>query len=257
MSNNKTKSSNKTDKDKHLSDECMKLKTFREKRAQVLKRRFDIFSKKMENKIVYDVDSIKFVPISSKSDIDIINKLVELKDHITIPVFNDNMITHIYTLGLWYYWGLPEIVIKLEKYPNIKSLRYMNIIIDIVRNELYDKYIDKIVNEKNRNSIKVIDYEKEPDELAFHINEYDVDLKIKKMKDNEYIEMKTDFMLWFYSFYANVDYDKNGEIKMYPVYMLNLTETELDDILYKIIIKLSNKSKTDTDSSSDSDAKDK
>jgi hypothetical protein len=166
---------------------------------------------------------------------------------------------------LWYYWGLPEIVLKFNESIKEKS-EYHNMVLNIVLNIIHDKlftmYHDKLFD-SNKN-INQINFDSEPSELNINLNNFDIEFKLKRVESDQYMDIKALYMLWFYTYYMEARMDDKSEPLLYPVYQLTINHEEYSKIFTHIIDKLithaiTNKprdsdSESETDSESDSES---
>src|SRR5579872_3977754 len=123
-----------------IRDSMKYLEFYRELQSKKLNIRLNVFKQVTINKYG-SLDNIKNeggAPIESKKDIEIIEKLIKLQTFLTIPICtNDGKgISHFYTLGLWYYWGIPEIIITFEK-PLYCDFEFISILTNIIHDELF------------------------------------------------------------------------------------------------------------------------
>ena len=235
-----------TEKDTEKDRNTSSLIEYRNAQAQELKLRLDIFLKSTISKY-NSLDMIKeasFLPINSEKDVMIINKLIELKTFITIPVYVTNKcdtITHFYTIGLWYYWGLPELIIKFNE-PVNQNVEIVNIIINIIHDKLFTLYKDRLLSQGPGTipgkKINLIDFNLEPAEYLLDLEKFDVKIKLNKMDDTDIMDFNTLIMLWFYTYYMDGQFDQNNEPKLYPTYTITYTETEYKLVAKKIIDKI-------------------
>jgi hypothetical protein len=139
-------------------------------------------------------------------DHDIIKRLIELNTFCIVPA--DKCF---YTIGLWYYYGLPEIVVELSNDFDEKDLNVhlvVQTLINIIHNKLTKLYGTNLTKEYTAN---IIDIE--------HIT-------LTKVKEEHYLQNNIAYMLWFYMYFVLADM-KDNEIQMYPLYKI-----VLDDDLY-------------------------
>jgi len=139
-------------------------------------------------------------------DHDIINRLIELNTYCIVPA--DKCY---YTIGLWYYYGLPEIVIELTDEYNELDLN-VNLVVQSLIKIVYRNLIDLYgYNSKNEFNADVID------------TGY---ITMTKVREEHYLQNNIAYMLWFYMYFMIADM-KDNEIQMYPLYKITL-----DDNLY-------------------------
>jgi len=231
------RSSTNTNPDDTLIRNSMNyLQNYREAQAALLKQRLTVFTNAVIKKYG-SLDKLKCdegSPIESKNDIDIIDRIVKLQTFIMIPIYNSaNGITHFYTLGMWYYWGLPEILITFDKPVFENMYESINIFTNIIHDELFYMFRNRIVNRviKNKNhTIKVsndihrIDFCSEPDTLKITLEKFDLEFELKRIEQGRYIDIKAVYMMWFYMYYMDAIKDKKNEPTLYPVYELKINE---------------------------------
>lgn len=240
------------------------LEDFRSLQSKQLKKRLDIFTKMAIDRYgsIENIKSDRGFPIESKYDITLLEELIKLETFVTIPYCENNNKTEIsffYTIGLWYYWGLPEIIILFDE-PISKDMEFINVIINMIHDEIFFMYRDRIVN-NTTNTIDRIDFDKEPNNITLTFDKFDVDFKLKKLQSEKYMKHKTPYMMWFYMYYMDAICDENQQPKLYPVYYLKLNKANFGQLCNKItdklienmmVMKKSNDS-DDTDTSSVSD----
>lgn len=215
---------------------------FREQQTSLLKIRLNIFIKTAIEKYK-SLDNIvegNCAPVNSNSDVNIINKLIEMKSFITIPIFNrSNSITHFYTIGLWYFWGLPELVIKFTE-PIKQNADFINIITNIIYDKFFEMYKNKITMESNQNNkiINRLDFELEPNQIKLEIDKFNICFNMKKVEHDKYMELNAIFMMWFYMYYMQAPVDKDNQPKLYPIYEIIFNEVEFSEIAKSIMNKL-------------------
>lgn len=200
-------------------------------RATELEKRLEIFVKSAIEKHG-SIETIKpnCYPIDSQKDIDIIRKMIELKTFVVFPQYNNNTLENYYTVGMWYYWGLPEIIVQSE----IDQLdpNFVNLIINQIHGKLYANYAD------STNLVPIdVDFEKEARTIGIELDQYNVSLDLERIENEQYMDIKCPYMLWFYMYYMNAMKD-GDRLKMYPVYRLKLTKLQFDDINKKILDRL-------------------
>jgi hypothetical protein len=228
-----------------LNNSMSYLSNYRERQATDLQMRLNLFVKSAVDKYG-SIDKIKndgCSPIDSQRDIMIIEKLIELKTFVTIPVFvqaneNTKTISHFYTIGLWYFWGLPEIVITFEQ-PITQNAEFINIVINVIHDKLYAIYRDKLTpHDNDLNSITRLDFLKEPGRIKLRLNNFNIHFIMKRLEPIHYMENNTPFMLWFYMYYMEAQLDTDKQPKLYPVYQIKLNETQFTHVAEKIMDKL-------------------
>lgn len=237
-----------------LRNSVSHLEAYRKKQAEKLKMRLNVL-KQAAIKKHGSIDNIKTnegtEPIESKNDVNIIERLINLETFVTIPVFARNshvynkcdnsstnkcdVLTHVYTLGMWYYWGLPEIVIRFDK-PVIDYHDVANILINLIHDELFFKFKNIIVNESDE--LIHIDYESVSKNVDIKLDKFDLEFTFKRISGDQYMDVKAGYMMWFYMYYMDAINDSKGNPKMYPVYQLEITQDTYINASKKIINKL-------------------
>jgi hypothetical protein len=193
---------------------------------------------------VTNIKSDEVAPIDSQEDIDVINRLVQLKTFCIIPNINPatQRVTHIYTMGMWYYWGIPEILIKFEVPVLENEITFCKqIFLDIIHNYLYNKYLKTLSLCENNTKIKTINFWNEPSRISIENVEYSINLEIERVAETEYINSGLTTLLWFYMYYMKHSMISNGddkELLMFPVYQTILSKIVYSNIVDKIVNKL-------------------
>jgi len=219
------------------------LKDYRKLQARRLKIRLDIFTKVVIDKFG-SIDKVKCngcEAIESQRDIDIINKIIELESFITIPVYTSDAkaITHFYTIGLWYYWGIPEIVLEFNL-PITDNTEFANVILNIIHDKLFSMHREKIIinNTGRYVDINRIDFSEEPKKIKLMLDKFDVNFKMIRIDGNQYMDIRAYFMMWFYMYYMNATKNEKDEPQLYPVYKINIDRNEYTQVSKKIMDKL-------------------
>lgn len=222
-----------------LKNSSFLIKNYRDIQSKRLKYRLSFFVK-ASIAIHGSIDNIKKtgvnVPIESNRDVDMINRLVDLKTFATIPVFTaegGNAVSHLYTIGMWYYWGLPELFIKFDQPIDSENTDFMGVLINIIHDNLFYKYKDKIVN-KNTHEIDRINFKKEPSSIYLSLDGFDESIKMKRVDDDDYMDLKAYFMMWFYLYYMEAESNEKNEPKLYPLYRIDLKKEKYPEICKKI-----------------------
>ncbi len=240
-----------------LNNSIKYLMEYRKLQAKKLQIRLKIFTKVAIDKFG-SVDKIKqdhSAPIESQRDIDVINKLIGLETFATIPVFTDDgtAITHFYTIGLWYYWGIPEIVFRFDT-PLKENTEFISVIVNIIHDRLFAMYSNRIVTQKPAD-INRINFETEPEKIVLELENFGVDFKMTRVDNNQYMDIKAMFMLWFYMYYMDAINNEKDEPCLYPVYQINIDNAEYSKTCKIIFDKLLNMAvtKSNTDSQDDTE----
>lgn len=229
------------------------LEQYRKKQASQLNMRLNIFKQTAINKYgsLDKIENEGGSPLESSIDIEIIEKMINLRTFVTIPIFKNtstgNVVTHCYTLGMWYYWGLPEFMIELDTPINMQT-DFINIITNIIYDELFFIFKNEINNTDSPNNIKRIDFQSEF--INIDLDKFDMKFKLKQIKEENYMDTNTPYMMWFYMYYMEAMTDDENKPKLYPFYQLSINDSDFKSICTKIIDILIEKSFTETDSDS-------
>lgn len=228
------------------------MEDFRNERSEMLDKRLQIFKKAMNEKYgTYDnIKSDEILPLQSKDDVNIINRLIDTKDFVIIPIYNNGNIYKAYTVGMWYYWGLPELVCNFTT-PIIQKQEFLHVFINILKLKLYKILCANIIVDKkiDRN---IFNYDNMPPELKLKIDVCDECYTVNKLDDGEYLDKTISHMLWFHMYYIDHKCDENNDPLLYPVYKLDITETEYLQLENKLTILMNENSpdKNESDISS-------
>lgn len=185
------------------------------------------------------------LPIDAQEDIDVVNRLVQLKTFCIIPNINPDTqrVTHIYTLGMWYYWGIPEILINFDVPVIENEITFCKqLFLDVIHNYLYKKYMDKLVCDDNT-KIRSINFWNEPSTISIVNETYSINLDINRVAETEYIKLGLTRLLWFYMYYMKnivISEGNNKQLLMFPVYQTTLSKISYSSIVDKIVNKLYN-----------------
>lgn len=204
-------------------------------------------------------------PITSESHIIIMETIISTKDYVLLDSGNT-----VYTLGLWVLYGLPELV--FHDLPKKRSREEVKAVIYNITN-LYIKHFWELVTNNIKNKSDKIDKSLSKSLAClyddnnfrdFCIKPYDSSLKFMRVPELDILKYETYMMLWFYSYYMEVDSNRNIivpdkdkdvidkddgiEYNMYQMYSVKLSESEYDNFM-----KIQN-SYWDSDSDSDSNS---
>lgn len=216
------------------------LEQYRKEQASKLAMRLNIFKQAAISKYG-SIDKIKDEggsPIESQVDIDIIENLINLQTFVTIPVYadtiNGKVVTQCYTLGLWYYWGLPELVISFET-PINGNIEFINLITNVIHDELFFMFKNKIIkaNKSTSNDIYRIDYK--PDTINLILSKFDIEFKLKRVHKDDYMSIRAMYMMWFYMYYMDALKNKKNKPKLYPMYKITMNEANYRDVCKKVV----------------------
>jgi hypothetical protein len=245
-----------------LNNSITQLVHYRRLQSKNLKTRLSLFTKVVLDKYgsIENTKRNGLEAVESQQDINIINKLVELESYVTFPTYSkDNKsITHFYTIGFWYYWGLPEIVLQFDQ-PIRENAEFANVIINIIHDELFSMWHDRIIIENSKCiSINRMNFEEEPNRIVLNLDKFDLKFILNKIKEDKYMDIKAMYMMWFYMYYMDAIKDEKEQPCLYPVYILEIKRTDYANICKKIMDKLLHSAmeklkdeNEDTDSSDD------
>ncbi|VBB17696.1 hypothetical protein YASMINEVIRUS_159 [Yasminevirus sp. GU-2018] len=229
-----------------LRNSMMHLERYRKFQAKILSMRLEVFKKAVIAKYgsLDKIEKTAGAPIESKTDIDIIERLCQLQTFVTLPVHDKTgtSITHFYTIGLWYYWGLPELIISFKN-PIRENVDFINTITNIIHDELFHMYKDRVVSTQPSDpkitpappSIARLDFEAEPETLKVVLDKFDLEFDLKRVPLDNYMGTKTVYMMWFYMFYMDAVNDANGQPKVYPIYQIDIDEGQFRSACKKVI----------------------
>jgi len=174
---------------------------------ELLIEKFEAYKK------LYNESKDDFEPLRNNDDITFIENLIKTNNFAVVPVYKENKITKFYTVGLWYFFNVPELVINLE-----------NIVLD---NE-NDEYINMIFDIIYRNIIKLTDFS--TDKINISLEKYNLNYDLINVKPDDYLGLDSHFMFWFYMYYSSSLSDE-----IYKVLMLDLNENLFNDTKKKLL----------------------
>lgn len=178
-------------------------------------------------KLVYPQEG----PITNPRDIEVLESLVKRK---YLLLQSENTV---YTLGLWLYYGLPELVFTFDistsneansttndtdgfedlddahdvtRDVSQNDLDYASVesAVDAVVSSFIERNIDRITSSLIRNDDK-IDMQRSYDweNQAFEVN--GVNLNLSRIPEESYIVKNIDYVIWLYTYYMVADADRN------------------------------------------------
>jgi hypothetical protein len=177
---------------------------------------------KSSNKI--NVDDDHGTPIKSTSDIAVIQRISNLKTFAVIPVFDQTSkhVTHAFTVGLWYYWGIPEIMITFDPYIN-KDIGFMQILYNIMHDAIFSHLKSNILLNE---SVQWVDFKnnkyRNMQVKLTNFNSHET-LELNLVDETEYMGLNIMLLMWFYMYFVDAHKDSDGEPLLFPLYRLNLT----------------------------------
>jgi len=166
-----------------------------------------------------------FEPLSNEDDKLFIENLINIQTYVIIPNYdnNKNKITHFYTVGLWYFHDIPEIVLNIDDFEDTsENMEIINMIFNILHKNNAQTKDDKLFIEKYK--------------LTFNFTKIEVD---------DYLSIKCHFMMWFYMYY-------NYTNKINDILKINMTMNEFNNIKKNLLIFI-NDDNYSSDSSIDND----
>lgn len=197
----------------------MPIVTSEYRNAQALKLK-NLLKTYIENPDNLSSDSIS--PIGSSESIKLINGLIESQNFVIVPVnsSDDQTYTHFYTIGLWYFWNIPEIVIKFEKPIQIINTQIVNLIYDIIVNKMLEiDYNHKTVTHES---------------ILIDLDIINSHCEMTLIKEDEYLDIQAIHMMWFYMFYAKAEKNADNQPLLYPVYLINLDQDKYTHLEFNI-----------------------
>ncbi len=211
---------------------------YRNRQALKLQKLLKIYTDDPDN-----LSSESLSPIGSPENIVLINKLIESKNFMIIPVNSPDdqtTYTHFYTIGLWYFWNIPEIVIKYENSMKINP-EIVNLVFDVIVNKILE-------SNKNENQEFVTNI------VKLNLERFNLECEMTLIKEDEYLDIQSVHLLWFYMFYAKARMNSDNQPIMFPVYLIHFDHNKYKLFEQKIIEKLiENVDQEDNDSFSDTE----
>ena len=235
-------------------DTLNNLSDFRNTQSKMLDTRLQIIKKATIDKhgSCNDIKSDEILPLQSINDIGLLNKIIDTKDFVIIPVFDDNSdIIKVYTIGLWYYWGLPEILFDFTE-PVKQNQDFVHIFVNIIKQQLYKKYHNHIVIDNKTINREVFKYDTLPTEIELDLKLYNVEYVMEKMIDMDYLNKNITYMFWFYMYYMD---NKENDV-LYPLYKIEVEKanyTQIEKHVYDIMIEKTTERMVNLEIDDDSD----
>jgi hypothetical protein len=192
-----------------------------------------------DNSNKYSGDSMS--PIGSSDDQMLINKLIESKNFVIIPVNLSNdqtMYTHFYTIGLWYFWNIPDIVMKFENPMKNINPEMINLIYDILVNRMLECEKEIIDQKQERNTLG--------------LDKINLQCELTIIREDEYFDIQSILLLWFNMFYVKIEVDTENQPIMPPVYQIQFNQKTYDQYEQNIIQRLMQNVKSSDESLDDS-----
>ena len=198
-------------------------------------------------------------PITNPRDIEVLESLVK-RNYLLLQSENT-----VYTLGLWLYYGLPELVFTFDTFTsnnttndtggfedlddvrgttqNNLDFASMESAVDAAVSSFIERNTDRITSSLTRNDDK-IDMERSYDweDQVFEVN--GANLNLSRIPEERYIVKNIDYVIWLYTYYMVADADRNiiiseedskvidesdgVEFQMYPIYDIRITNADYD-----------------------------
>jgi len=161
-------------------------------------------------------------PLENMTDQVILEKIIQSKTFAVIPVMNDEKyMRSIYTIGCWYYWRTPEIVLRFSENINIEP-EIIQQIIGSIHSHLYEIYKD----DKDDNDRSITPSFKKNMEMT--IDKYELTMTLNLIEPDNYLDLHSPYMLWFYAFWDQNKLNNQNEITdIYPVYLIELDTIQI------------------------------
>jgi hypothetical protein len=180
-----------------------------------------------------------FYVIDNQNDIDIVQKLIDSKSYILEYKSNNKGITHVYSIGMWYYYGLPDIMISFENEINENS-EFIDILFSIIHESLFDKFENVLLNDYPENDDDILikhDYCKD---INLNINKFDTNLILKRIDEDNYFRIDCEYAIWFDIYFSKTNKVSIDDdvVDNYPIYRLDITTEEYDSFCMKILNSL-------------------
>jgi len=194
------------------------MENYRTLRSNLLRNKYNIIRNGIMNKYgSFDgVPQDGNQPLENHTDQMILEKMINNRTFAVIPVMrDDNYIESIYTIGCWYYWRTPEIVLRFNE--NIKiEPEFIYQIIGSIHSHLYEIYKDDI------NLLTVPSFKKS---MELTIDKYELTLTLNQIDPDNYLDLHAPYMLWFYAFWDQGKLNDQQEVTdVYPVYLITIDE---------------------------------
>lgn len=210
-------------------DNINNIMQFRLNQSQCLNTRLQIIKEMTISKHgSLNIKTDEILPLQSDTDIVLLNKLIDTKDFVIIPIYDGNDIIQVYTLGMWYYWGLPELFLVFNK-PIKDNQSFLDVFVNIIKLQLYKQYCNNIVIDNKTINRDIFNYDTLPDEIFLNISNYDIKYTLKKMDNIEYFHKNISYMFWFYMYYMDIKMNSNNEPMLYPLYKIDI---DIDNYTY-------------------------
>lgn len=220
------------------------LEQYRHIQSSKLSKRLDLFTKLAISRCgsIDNITPSDGTPLESPSDIVKIQRLIDHKSFIIVPAQDEKtqQITHVFTVGMWYYWGIPDVIIRFNPYID-NDFGFIQILLNIVHDQIFDKFKEKIIDQKTDLKINRLDFKNDYSKFSIEDDSLDIKLNLNIVDESEYLSLKAMPMMWFYMYFMDADVDKDGIPKFYPLYMTDITPNQYKQISTFATTKLTDK----------------
>jgi hypothetical protein len=204
------------------------LETYRLSQSSKLTTRLNIIMQLSESKT--NNDTVTESPITSDTNTQIIQRIINLKTFSIVPIFDktNQCITHIYTVGMWYYWGMPDILIKFDSHL-YKNIGFVQTLINIIHDLIFSQLKSEIVL---NDSINLIDFKNKHRKININLNNFNSSeiLTFNLVNESEYMDVNIAVLMWFNMYFVDAQKDTKGEPILFPLYRLDLTIDKYEKI---------------------------
>ena len=204
------------------------LETYRLSQSAKLTTRLNIIMQLNESKT--NNESVTESPITTDTNTKVIQRIINLKTFSIVPIFDKTYqyITHVYTVGMWYYWGLPDILIKFDSHL-YKNIGFVQTLINIIHDLIFSKLKSEIVS---NDFINLIDFKTKHHKLNIDLKNFNSSetLTFNLVDDSEYMDINIAVLMWFNMYFVEAQKDEKGDPKLFPLYRLDLTINKYESI---------------------------
>jgi len=207
------------------------MEKYRKKKSELLEERYQM----VRNGVTKKYGSLDRVPqngnqpLENKTDQMILEKMIFNKTFAILPYMcDDQYMRSVYTIGCWYYWQIPEIVLHFKENVEFDS-QLVHMIISRIHARLYDRYKETIDQKINHTIDQKINHTIEQTiDLTI---DHNVRLSLTLVDPDNLIDINTPYMLWFYTFWNHIDPQDDQETAcIYPVYRIDMDSETIDHL---------------------------
>lgn len=200
------------------------MEKYRTNKSELLERRYQMVLNGLTEKYgSFDrVPQNGNQPLENETDKMILEKMIYNKTFAILPYMcDDQYMRSVYTIGCWYYWQTPEIVLHFKENVELET-GLIHMIIGQIHAKLYDLHKDADDQKTNHVFEQTIELTIDP---------YDVTLNLNLIDPDYLIDINTPYMLWFYTFWNHVDpSDNKSASNIYPVYRIEMDRPVIDHL---------------------------